>query len=50
MAALLSGSQDQKISIKKPITTSRPIRKMIPAVLARNFNMAYLVFFLGCTV
>lgn len=31
---------DQKISINRPMTTSRPIRKMMPMVLPRNFNMA----------
>jgi hypothetical protein len=39
LSARLPGAADQKISEKMPITTSRPIRKMIPMVLPRNFSM-----------
>ncbi|MGL6251964.1 MAG: hypothetical protein ACRC3F_13650 [Billgrantia desiderata] len=34
-----NGNEYQKMSISKPMTTSRPMRKMIPAVLARNLSM-----------
>ena len=27
------------MSISNPITTAKPIKKMIPTVLARNFNI-----------
>jgi hypothetical protein len=30
---------NQKTSLNKPMTTTRPIRKMMPTVLPRNFNM-----------
>jgi hypothetical protein len=32
---------DQKTSLNRPMTTTRPIRKMIPTVLPRNFNMGH---------
>ncbi|WP_131178632.1 hypothetical protein [Phytopseudomonas daroniae] len=34
-----AGAADQKISEKMPITTSRPMMKMMPMVLPRNFSM-----------
>ncbi|WP_167364646.1 hypothetical protein [Phytopseudomonas argentinensis] len=40
----LAGEGDQKISEKIPITTSRPIRKMMPMVLPRNFSMVRLLY------
>ncbi|MDH1264730.1 hypothetical protein [Pseudomonas sp. GD03944] len=38
-AGAFTALSHQKISEKKPITTSRPIKKMMPTVLPRNFNM-----------